>query len=157
MLKHARGDLLEMARDGQFHVIVHGCNCFETMGSGIAKQIKAQYPAAYDADVKYSYAGDFNKLGCYSTMIGKQFNIINAYTQYDYNRKGEQPRDRFEYISFELILQKLLHEYEICDFGFPYIGMGLAGGDQRRIINSLEWFADEIEKSGGSATLVEYA
>lgn len=157
MLKHAKGDLLAMARDGKFHVIVQGCNCFNTMGSGIAKQIKEQFPEAYEVDRQYGYAGDYMKLGNFSVMLGKQFNIINAYTQYDYNKRGDQPRDRFEYTAFTLILQKLLHEYEACNFGFPYIGMGLAGGNQRQILSLLEWFAEEIEQTGGSATLVEYA
>lgn len=157
MLKHMKGDLLELARDGKFHVIVQGCNCFQTMGSGIAKQVREQYPDAYRADCQYSFAGDYMKLGNYSVMLGKQFNIINAYTQFDFNRKGHEQRDRFEYHAFALILQKLLYAYPTCDFGFPYIGMGLAGGNEQRIIGLLEWFAGEVGKMGGSATLVEYA
>jgi hypothetical protein len=42
------------------------------------------------------------------------------------------------------------------DFGFPYIGMGLAGGDKQRIISLLEWFTDLVETAGGSVTLVEF-
>jgi len=32
MLKHATGNLIDMAEQGQFDVIVHGCNCLNTMG-----------------------------------------------------------------------------------------------------------------------------
>ena len=35
-----KGCLIELAVEGNFDVIVHGCNCFNTMGAGIAKQIK---------------------------------------------------------------------------------------------------------------------
>jgi len=156
MLKHEKGDLLALARDGKFHIIVHGCNCFETMGSGIARQIREEYPEAYEADKKFSFAGDYNKLGNYSVMLGKQFNIINAYTQYAFNR-GVANDDVFEYISFAMILQKLAKSYPTCNIGFPYIGMGLAGGEQEVIIGMLEDFAREVSETGGTVTLVEFS
>ncbi len=30
------GDLIDLAKNGNFDVIIHGCNCFRTMGVGIA-------------------------------------------------------------------------------------------------------------------------
>ena len=42
------------------------------------------------------------------------------------------------------------------NFGFPYIGMGLAGGDSKRIIAMLENFAAKITELGGTVTLVEF-
>lgn len=36
-MKEINGDLVEMADNGQFSLIVHGCNCQSVMGSGIAK------------------------------------------------------------------------------------------------------------------------
>lgn len=156
MLNRVKGNLIDLAEKGEFNIIVQGCNCFETMGSGIAREIKERYPEAYEADITYSHAGDYDKLGCYSVMLGKQFNIINAYTQYDFNRAGSSV-DVFEYASFELILQKLAHKYPTIKFGFPYIGMGLAGGDSTKILSMLESFAKKINKTGGEATLVEFA
>jgi O-acetyl-ADP-ribose deacetylase (regulator of RNase III) len=50
MLKTARGDLLKMGRDNEFDIIIHGCNCFNTMGGGIAAQIAQQFPDARLAD-----------------------------------------------------------------------------------------------------------
>ena len=41
-------------------------------------------------------------------------------------------------------------------YGFPLIGMGLAGGDKERIMKILEDFASEIESNGGSVTIVEW-
>ena len=151
-MKTVKGNLIDLAEQGEFNIIVQGCNCFETMGSGLAREIKERYPAAYYADVKYSSAGDYNKLGCYSVMLGKQFNIINAYTQYGFSRGS----DVFEYDSFKLILQKLAHNYPTSKFGFPLIGCGLAGGDKDRIVGMLEEFAKMTDKDGGSVTLVEF-
>ena len=160
MLKTVKGNLIDLAEQGHFNIIVQGCNCFETMGSGLAREIKARYPAAYEADIKYSHAGDYNKLGCFSVMLGKRFNIVNAYTQYGFlgsgDKDGKVYNDVFEYDSFTLILQKLAHFYPTSKFGFPLIGCGLAGGDKDRIVGMLEAFARLMDETGGSVTLVEF-
>jgi O-acetyl-ADP-ribose deacetylase (regulator of RNase III) len=153
-LKHTSGNLLDLAEQGNFNVIVHGANCFNTMGSGIAKEIRERYPRAYEVDCTTT-AGDYNKLGNYTVMLGKQFNIVNAYTQYDFNRRGES-EDVFEYVSFAMILQKLAKKYPTCKFGFPYIGSGLAGGNKEIITSLLEDFALKLSETGGEATLVAF-
>lgn len=157
MLKHKVGDVLALAEAGEFDVVVQGCNCWNTMGSGIARQIRENFPDAYAADSR-TEAGDYTKLGNYTLAVvgmASPFVIVNAYTQFNFNRTGEST-DLFEYAAFELILQKLAHELPGTHFGFPYIGMGLAGGNQQRIIGLLEWFADTVTKTGGSVTLVEF-
>jgi O-acetyl-ADP-ribose deacetylase (regulator of RNase III) len=154
MLKHTRGNLLDLAEQGAFDVIVQGCNCFNTMGSGIAREIRERYPMAYEID-QLTQRGDIMKLGCWTEAEPSTFIIVNAYTQYGFNANGNTA-DVFEYTSFQLILQKLLERYGKRDFGFPYIGMGLAGGDRARIMAMLEWFAEQVTARGGSVTLVEF-
>ena len=44
MLKHTKGNLLDLAEAGLFDVVVQGCNCFNTMGGGIAREIRERYP-----------------------------------------------------------------------------------------------------------------
>lgn len=155
-----KGNLLDMADAGEFDIIIHGCNCFNAMGAGLAPQIARRYPLAeaVDSDTR---KGSISKLGnwtmAYSTNDNpdqKEFRIINAYTQYSTSRQGE---DVFEYASFEVILRKLAHEYGAQRYGLPYIGMGLAGGDKRRIMALIENFAREISSKGGSVTLVEFS
>ena len=160
------GNLIDLAEQGVFDVIVHGCNCQHTMESGIAKEIKARYPEAYKADYSYTMNEDsvrakpIMKLGNFSHATndwrdhhGRFFTIINAYTQVNYWPRGV---DHFEYASFALILRKLLVLYPDAKFGVPYIGMGLAGGDRDKIMKMLEGFATLMSKTGGSATLVKY-
>ena len=161
MLKHVRGDLIGLAFDGEFDVIVHGCNCFNNMGAGIAYTIAKRFPQAYEAD-KATVKGDYNKLGNYTIAVGftktnpvKSFKIVNAYTQYGCDARKNV--DLFEYDAFELILQKLANEYPTARFGLPYIGMGLAGGNKQAIMKQIEDFARNISSSGGSVTLVEFA
>ena len=147
MLKHTKGDLLTMAEAGDFDVIVHGCNCFNTMGSGIARQVRSQYPMAWEEDQK-TERGDMFKLGCFTSAHTGKFIIINAYTQYGTSLNGE---DVFEYASFEIILKKLAYTYSGRKFGLPYIGMGLAGGDKDRIMAMIYDFARNVD-----VTLVEF-
>lgn len=155
MLKHVKGNLLDLAEAGEFDVIVQGCNCFNTMGGGIAREIRKRYPmaAAQDESTK---KGDYTKLGNWTVGVDDlkdpKFLIINAYTQYNMST-GE---DVFEYVAFALILQKLVHAYGDKRIGIPYIGMGLAGGDKDIIIPMIEDFAKKVSVTGGSVTLVEF-
>jgi O-acetyl-ADP-ribose deacetylase (regulator of RNase III) len=155
MLKHTKGNLLDLAEAGLFDVVVQGCNCFNTMGGGIAREIRERYPIAHAMDASTT-RGDYNKLGNWTVglndLTDRKFIIINAYTQYNMST-GE---DVFEYTAFQLILEKLEHAYPTSHIGFPYIGMGLAGGDKDIIIPMLEIFAMNIARTGGSVTLVEF-
>ncbi len=152
-LKKMKGDLLELARQGHFDLIVHGANCQSTMNSGIARQIREQYPQAFYADVDDRRSPE-NKLGSITFAEADGFTIVNAYTQLTYNKKGEEFKDRFEYAAFEKILRGLAKYHGKSRFGFPYIGMGLAGGDKDTILMMLDNFSQSIT---GTVTLVEYA
>lgn len=149
-----QGDLLKLAEAGEFDVIVHGCNCFNTMGSGIAAQIRKQYPKAYDVDQATS-KGDLNKLGTFTQASTNKFVIINAYTQFGFNTPGLKD-DVFEYTAFALILEKLGRLWPGRRFGFPLIGCGLAGGDKARIMLLLNDFSEFVSHVGGTVTVVEF-
>lgn len=153
MLNIKQGDLLQLAKDNEFDIIVQGCNCFNTMGAGIAKSIREQFPDAWIAD-QHTLAGDRNKLGNYTIGMSGRLVIINAYTQYSTARfPGD---DVFEYRSFETILDNLAERFGKWRIGLPMIGMGLAGGDRERILPMIEDFAAKMKLTGGSVTLVEY-
>jgi hypothetical protein len=49
-VKVVRGDLVKLAFDGRFDVIIHDCNCQCVMGARIAKAIKQAFTEAYKAD-----------------------------------------------------------------------------------------------------------
>lgn len=158
MLLRTKGNLIDMAEQGLLDVIVHGCNCQNTMGSGIAKEMRERYPEVYEADTiaTKQWQNPVAKLGNFSTYAtvgkGNPFIIVNAYTQVNFMPRGV---DHFEYESFYLILKKL-ETFGPAKFGFPYIGMGLAGGDSKRIIAMLEDFSTRVTEAGGTVTLVEF-
>jgi O-acetyl-ADP-ribose deacetylase (regulator of RNase III) len=147
-----KGDLIKLALDGEFDIIVHGCNCFNTMGAGIAKQIAYNFPKAEEVD-SATMSGSIQKLGCFTMASTDKLLIVNAYTQYETAKHGE---DVFEYDAFSLILRKLRSQFTNSRYGFPLIGMGLAGGNKERIMKILEDFAKEVETAGGSVTIVEW-
>ena len=151
MLKHVKGNLLNLAEEGLFDIVVQGCNCFNTMGGGIAREIRERYPMAATVDAE-TLKGDYTKLGNFTTAFTGKFLIVNAYTQYNVS----QGTDVFEYTAFQLILEKLAFTYPGKRISLPYIGMGLAGGDKDTIIPMIEWFAERIALEGGTVTLVEF-
>ena len=149
-MKTRRGDLLRLANEGEFDVIAHGCNCFCTMGAGIAKGVAAQFPQALEAD-RQTPKGDRAKLGTCSlaqieTAHGK-LTVVNAYTQFHYRGRG----DKADYEAIRSCMRRLAEHYRHTRIGLPKIGAGLAGGDWPRI----ERIMDE-ELAGCDATVVEY-
>jgi O-acetyl-ADP-ribose deacetylase (regulator of RNase III) len=152
-MKVVKGDLLAMGKNNELDIIVQGCNCFCVMGSGIAAQIKQQFPDAEIADNE-TVRGDPGKLGTYTIGMHGRLVILNAYTQYGTSKNGE---DVFEYNAFERVLDKIQHRFGKWRIGLPLIGMGLAGGDANRIMPMIERFAEKVERQGGSVTLVEWA
>ena len=85
MMPTIKGDLIQLALNGEFDVIVHGCNCFHAMGAGIARAIAAEFPDALEAD-KQTDLGSRSKLGTISsvqiTRGTTEFVLVNAYTQF---------------------------------------------------------------------------
>ncbi|MCH8620381.1 macro domain-containing protein [Undibacterium sp. TS12] len=131
-MKERTGDLLALALQGEFDVIVHGCNCFCTMGTGIAKSIKNQFPEAHAAD-QMTLPADHTKLGSYShariQRDGRQFVIINAYTQSDWRGKGVKA----DYAAIRQVFSGVAREFHGMRVGYPLIGAGLAGGNRALI------------------------
>ena len=160
-LLHAKGNLLDLAEAGEFDIVVQGCNCFNAMGGGIAREIRERYPHVSEVD-SMTDRGDYAKLGSWTkgvVLTGDglnhlgEFTIINAYTQY----KMSTGEDVFEYVAFLLILQKLAHMYPGKRFGFPLIGQGLAKGNPATIMDMLNDFSIKINETGGTVTIVEFA
>lgn len=129
MMQIIHGDLIGRANSGAFDVIVHGCNCFHTMGAGLAKRIRQRFPAAYNADCR-TLKGDRGKLGTCSvapcmTQQGQSLYVVNAYIQYDWRGVGRKAN----YDAIRQCLAWVAQTYPKHRIGLPMIGSGLAGGD----------------------------
>lgn len=141
------GDL--MAAEEGF--ICHGCNAQGKMGSGVARLIRDQRPAAYDA-----YMAEFLNSGLVlgQTIWAKDDKgwVINAITQEYY---GDQASEGVVYVSYDAVrtaiaeinLMAVLTQGdpaarevfgEINAVAFPLIGAGLAGGSWKTIARIIE-------------------
>jgi len=123
------GDLIALAKAGRFDVIAHGCNCFHTMGGGLAAQVRRHFPEAYEADLATPY-GDLDKLGTCSAAVvergGVRFTIVNAYTQFRPSMGGGVDVD---YDAVRGAMGWIKSRHAGARIGLPQIGAGLAGGD----------------------------
>ena len=149
MLKSVRGNLIHMAKRGEFDIIVHGANIHNTMGSGIAAEIRIELPAMWGAD-QATIPGDIRKLGHFSVaqlveyetktdnpFIDRPFGI-NLYTQATMgNFPNGDPRDNVDYEALErgfYGINMMFSTYPVQPkIGIPMIGAGLGGGNWERI------------------------
>lgn len=138
MIIEIEGDLLE----SDCNVIGHCCNCFHTMGAGIALQIKKKFPLAYDVDAKTPY-GDREKMGTNSQIFCNGKFVVNMYAQYQYGYGNH-----FHLPSFKLCLERMLNDFgAVNKIGLPYmIGCGLAGGNWEETKKVIEEVTNKFER-----------
>lgn len=146
-MKTVKGNLLDLAEQGYFDVIIHGCNCFHKMGAGIAKEIATRYPIVYDADKKRTEYGSRLKLGSYifvnvnsPVLNDHNFYVVNAYTQYYYGKRKNKQHLIHHWI--QCVFKELAYEFYGYRIGYPKIGAGLAGGDWNEISKIIDYELD---------------
>lgn len=145
-----QGNLISLAFQNRFEIIAHGCNCFHTMGAGIAATIRTKFPSAYEADLKTPY-GDRNKLGTFSYAEIPDNNLIvaNLYTQFRWGKTTRHETKNDRYTAISNALTNLKNFANGKPTGIPKIGAGLAGGDWN-IIEQI------IEEKFPEVTVVEF-
>lgn len=120
MIVYKTGNLLDQTSG----IIVHGCNMQGVMGSGVAKQIKARYPQAYEdymTQLRNRDLGDVIFSAVSDTLV-----IANALTQEYYGLSDKQYVD---YSAIEAALIEVMLFRNPCeDVHMPRIGAGLGGG-----------------------------
>lgn len=128
MINAKQGNILEEVKSG---FIVHGCNTEGKMGSGIAKQIKEMYPAAfeaYHADILNKRKLRVNPLGTITCVaVAPGLYIVNAVTQT--LTPNVKRRVDYEAVTkcFETIV-KAARAVQVTEISFPAVGAGLGGG-----------------------------
>lgn len=128
--KEIKGDLISLAKKGEFDAIAHGCNCFCSMKSGIAPQIAETFGCDKYPFEDTKFKGNINKLGAIDYKEINNVAVINAYTQY-FNRTLNPDKDaiNLDYQALSLCLRKINHTFKGKKIGLPQIGAGLAGGN----------------------------
>lgn len=127
--------------------IAHCANCFTTMGSGIAKRIKSEFPEAFDSDKK-TPTGDILKLGTFSvaTTTNNQYMIKYVYNLYGQYYYGKDSR-KLNYEAIYTAMQSMRNDCyakDITSIGFPKnMGCSLAGGDWQVVESMIHSIFDE--------------
>jgi O-acetyl-ADP-ribose deacetylase (regulator of RNase III) len=172
-MKIVKGNLIELAKNGEFNVIAHGCNCFCKQKSGLAKEMVKNFDTEY-SDAKYDFlkeeftlenpytAGDINKLGqiqyefrnilnyeSRNILNNKYIYVVNCYTQYDYGRDPNKVYADYEAIA--LCFKKINHIFKGKKVGLPWIGCGLANGNREVITQLMSIYLNNVD-----LTVVEY-
>jgi len=135
MITYITGNIFNSSDD----VLIHGCNCFKTMGAGVAFQVKRLYPGAATADIN----NPTPKLGEYSSWTGKnrihnkQITIVNAYTQYN-------PYPPVDYDAIKKVMNQISIDFKGKTICMPKIGAGLAGGDWQKISGIIDGIFHDI-------------
>jgi len=128
-ISYVDGDIIKMIESGFIDSVAHGCNCFHTMGAGIALTLN-QYTGGriLEADKKSEF-GNINKLGSFTQTRHDDVRYYNLYTQYTY---GGYDGVKVHWPSVANSLQKAINEacldHGCKNMAIPYIGCGLAGG-----------------------------
>ena len=150
-IKYIDGDLIKLALNGEFDVIVHGCNCHSKMGAGIAPQMAKAFGC--DRFSMELWGSDVNKLGNidYQTFVlgentvwsledaknnrnEPELTVVNAYTQFNYGHNHvDGDLKPLDYEALTLCMRKINIVFVGKHIGLPKIGAGLAGGDWNRI------------------------
>jgi len=127
-MKTVKGDLIMLAKQGMFDVIIHGCDCYGDMGGGIAKSIREHFPEAYAAD-QNTEKGNVDKLGSYSSAVvaskDHTLTIVNAYTQPHWKGHGVL----VDYNAVAAVMKLIKVDFSGRRIAYPRIGAGLARGD----------------------------
>lgn len=131
-MKTVKGNLVDMFLNGEFKVMIHGANCFKSMGAGIAGEIRNKIPEAVIADNLYGISGDKNKLSNWSLATVRRKTggigvVINLYTQYN---PGKDLYEEALILGFKKLAPLFSQEVSI---GIPAIGCGIAGGNWEEI------------------------
>jgi len=128
MITYKTGDLLAFTEDA----FGHGCNCQSTMGSGVAKAVRAKWPAMYEiADCKSPFTPQ-QKLGAYTYLQLPDGKFgYNIYSQFDYRGRNVGRMD-LDYGALEKSLSGVCLDMlskSLKTLALPLIGCGLAGGN----------------------------
>lgn len=140
---YIKGNIVELFMKHECD-IAHGCNCFTTMGAGVAGQLAKAYPPILDIDIDEDryYDNNLAKLGTHTRAIHKKGTAYcyNLYTQY-------APGPNVDYGAIfnafhELNSGRIVYNRPLY---IPKIGAGIAGGDWELIEKLINLATPDID------------
>lgn len=144
MIKVVYGDLMQATED----IIVHQVNCKGVMGSGVAKQIKANFPEVFNEYRGHAHSHDSDELlGTAQFVFSPSKNkiIANVFGQDSF---GASRRRTFESaLIWGLIKVKEFAEDNNMSVAMPYnIGCALGGGDWDTVYEGVQAVFSDFDR-----------
>lgn len=142
--QYIKGDIVALFLSGKN--IAHGCNCFHTMGSGVAGQLAKAYPRILEIDktsTDYGYRGKLGDMSIVFKYSRGPSTCFNLYTQYE-------PGPNLDYhalVNCMVELNRVLSEGTLFRpvVYIPRIGCGIAGGDWEKVSMLIDIFTPDID------------
>ena len=120
----------------------HQCNCFTTMGAGIAKSLAAQFPEVNAADAA-TVRGDISKLGTFTkAVVTPTSTVYNVYGQYSTSRLMRTTNYPALFSGLRAVMEDMVKNGK-STLGIPYIGCGLARGKWEEVEPFIKVLADK--------------
>lgn len=144
MIKVVYGDLMQATED----IIVHQVNCKGVMGSGVAKQIKANFPEVFNEYRGHAQSHDSDELlGTAQFVFSPSKNkiVANVFGQDSF---GASRRRTFESaLIWGLIKVKEFAEDNNMSVAMPYnIGCALGGGDWNTVYEGIQAVFSDFDR-----------
>ena len=124
--------MVEAFKSGGYIALLHQANCFNTMNSGVAREIREQLPEAFAADCM-TVKGDVRKLGTFTYAEFHEYSgfVVNLYGQYNYGKDGKKYT---QVINLEKALKGFVERFRVAgdlnlNVCIPRMGCGLGGAD----------------------------
>ena len=156
-VNHIKGDIIDIALSYNAKNIAHNCNCFHTMGAGVAKRLNEYTGNRLLTEDKTSTHGDINKLGTYTMISYNGMKFFNLYGMFAYRTllKSHNPKNVFvHWKSLQTaLLNAIMDVYG--DFIIPIMGCDLAGGHTDDFVNMIGEVITEIDNGRRTLFIVE--
>ena len=121
-LEYRKGDLFSVTEG----IIAHGCNAQGVMGSGVARIVRDNYPAAYKFYLHIHSIQGLELGEVLDVQVSQDLYIANMITQEFYGRtKREVSYDTID----ECFANLMTRNMRGLTINIPKIGAGLGGGD----------------------------
>lgn len=143
---HRKGNVLDYLESDTPYSLAHNCNCFHTMGSGVAKALNAHTNGVVLSEDKTTPYGDINKLGTYSVAKYGIHRIFNLYGMFTYATLHKRNNPNNVYVHWELLTKSLTDAIidSDNDFIIPVLGCNHAGGNVDDFINMIEVVSNNV-------------
>lgn len=148
MIKYIKGDAVEALKNGDVDYLIHCCNAQGVMGSGIAKQIKKEFPESYQKyhDFCNSTPDVKERMGM---VVDNEDGVLNLIGQESYG-----PSNGRRYVHYGYLQRGLISAWFICQFtpmgshrpkvAIPYkMACDRAGGNWEVVEEMIEVMFDE--------------